>query len=160
MQLTELQEISFAEEENTQRVYVDFRIRGNALDPASVSKWLNLEPSRSWAKGDNYTGKMRNPKTNEIVTTSRKRLWGLWVSSSNNMVISKRVEDHMVYLLSKLEQKQQKLSRYLDSPEVYTVSFYVHWEPRLEYGSFELSGKIMARLGALCHHTEFAWLQA
>ncbi|MEZ4868013.1 MAG: DUF4279 domain-containing protein [Caldilineaceae bacterium] len=159
MQPTELQEISFAEEENVQIVYVDFRIRGDNLDSGNVSERLGIEATRSWSKGEYYLGKTRDPATKQIQSISRKRPWGLWACSSNNVVKTKLVEDHMEYLLSKLEPKQQELLYYLESPEEYTVSFYVHWEPLSEYGSFELSGKKMARAGALCHYTEFSWLE-
>ena len=156
MQQSELQTITFNEETNTQTTFVEFRIRGDELNPNTVSQQLEIQPTRSWSKGETYIGKTLDPTSKEVRQTTRKRPWGIWVYSTNPNVSTKRVEDHISFILNLLEPKQQELRYYVELAASYSVSFSIYWKPLSGYGSYEISGNALARLSTLCHYTEFS----
>jgi Domain of unknown function (DUF4279) len=156
MQQTELQTIAFDEETNTQSIYVEFRVRGDELNPNMISQQLEIQPTRSWSKGETYLGKVFNPTNKQVQQTTRKRPWGIWVYNTSASVNTKRVEDHISFILNLLEPKHQELRYYVELAESYSVSFSIYWKPLSEYGSYEISGNALARLSTLCHYTEFS----
>lgn len=154
--VNELQEISFAE--LPKMVFVDFRICADSLNPEEVSTNLGITPSRAFAKGEKYLGKTRNPESKEISEVWRERPRGIWAIDSKKLSIEEKVEDHIKYLLEILEPLKKQLKLYLDQRDIYTISFYIWWEPQGGYGSFEVSSEIIRRMSSLCHYIEFAFL--
>lgn len=153
-----LQEISFDEELVAKTVYVDFSIHSDVLDPKAITNLLGIQPSRAWAKGEQYLGKMFAPATKQVTQVWRPRYSGIWAIESEGMVESKRVEAHALYLLNLLEPAQEQLKHFLNLPEAYTVRFYIRWEPKDGHGSYELSSGTLSKMAALCHYTEFSFL--
>jgi hypothetical protein len=156
MQQTKLQTIAFDEETNTRSIDVEFRIRGDDLNPNAISQQLEIQPTRSWSKGETYLGKVFDPANKQMQQTVRKRPWGIWVYNTSASVNTLRVDDHISFVLNLLEPKQQELQYYLGLAESYSVSFSIYWKPLSEYGSYEISGNALARLSTLCHYTEFS----
>ena len=154
-----LQEISFAEEDNVKKVFVDFRIRSDILDPEEITKDFGINPKTAYAKDDPYQSKARNPKTKQFHLQWQKRPCGIWSLSSENMVSSVRAEDHIQYLLTLLEPIGEKLHFYLSRRETYVVSFYIHWEPVGEWGSYEVDQDLLNRISSLCHYVEFVFMR-
>jgi hypothetical protein len=156
MQQTELQTIAFDEETNTRSIDVEFLIRGDDLNPNLISQQLEIQPTRSWLKGETYLGKVFDPANKQMQQTVRKRPWGIWVYNTSASVNTLRVDDHISFILNLLEPKRQEVQYYLGLVESYSVSFSIYWKPLSEYGSYELSGNALARLSTLCHYTEFS----
>lgn len=154
----ELQEISFDEDIVAKTVYVDFGIRSDVLDPQSVTTMLEIQPTRAWAKNEVYSGKTRDLATQQVVGVLRKRPWGIWAIDSKAFTASKRVEAHILYLLNLLEPRQAQINFFVNRPEEYAVSFYIHWEPKSGHGSYEISNATLGKMAALCHYTEFSFL--
>ncbi len=153
-----LQEISFDEELVAETVYVSFAIRSDVLDPKAITNLLGIQPSRAWAKGEQYLGKVFDPATKQVTQVWRPRYSGIWAIESKGMVESKRAEAHALYLLNLLEPAQEQLKHFLNLPETYTVRFYIRWEPKSGHGSYELSSSTLSKMTALCHYTEFSFI--
>lgn len=153
-----LQEISFDEEDVAKTVYIDFGMRSDVLDPQAVTSWLEIQPTRAWAKGEAYLSKTRDMMTKQLTQAWYKRPWGIWAIDSKGFVESKRIEAHILYLLALLEPKHEQVKFFLNRPEAYTVSFYIRWEPHSGHGSYEVASDTLRRMAALCHHIEFSFI--
>ena len=108
-----LQEIYFDEDQNTKKTYVDFRIRSNTLIPQEVSYNLGVKPTKAWAKGERYLSKAFDPQTKKISSIWHLRPWGMWHLDTKNTLPDKKVEKHILYLLSIIEPKIDNLDYYL-----------------------------------------------
>ncbi|MCC7355331.1 MAG: DUF4279 domain-containing protein [Anaerolineae bacterium] len=149
-----LQTISFAEEDAVKELHANYRIRSDDLDPAEITRSLGIQPSRSWVKYEKYLGKRFDPETEQVVPTWAKRPpWGMWSVNTEGIVLSKKVEQHLLYLLELLEPKADRIKYYLEHCEA--ISCYVWWEPFDGHGSYVISSDILKRMAALCHHMEF-----
>ena len=153
-----LQVISFAEEENTKKVFVDFRIRSDILSPQEITQNLGVMPTQSWEKGEKYQGKARDPKTKQFYTIWREQPWGMWHLNTQGIVSDLRVEKHILYMLNLLEPSKKRLEQYLSRKEEYRISFYIHWEPIDDWGSYEVDHDVLRRMSALCHNVEFTFM--
>ena len=152
-----LQTISFNEEDNTKKAYVDFRIRSDILNPQEVSQELGVTPTRAWEKGEKYLGKARNPDTKEFYTEWHEQPWGMWHLNTEKIVSDVRVEKHILYLIGLLEPKKEQLAKYLAHKKDYSIDFLIHWEPFDDWGSYSVNSDLLARMAALCHEVEFAF---
>lgn len=154
--IEELQDIDFAE--NAKKAFVDFRICSDELNPEEISNRIGVIPTRAFTKGKKYLGKTRNPNTKEISEIWRERPRGIWAVDSKQLSNREKVEDHIKFLLDILEPKKKQLEPYLEQEDIYTISFYIWWEPYGGYGSYEVSSETIHRMSSLSHYTEFAFL--
>jgi hypothetical protein len=153
-----LQVVSLREEDAVKVAHVDFCIRSDSLDPKAITLRLGIKPTRSWAKGEKYTGKAFNPKTRKVVQVRRTHPWGIWALNSAYLSSAKRVEQHVLCLLRKLEPKKALLQRYLADHKRYALRFVIWWEPLDAVGSYSLSSDVLKRMARLSHCTEFDFI--
>jgi len=153
-----LQEIYFDEDQNTKKTYVDFRIRSNTLIPQEVSYNLGVKPTKAWAKGERYLSKAFDPQTKKISSIWHLRPWGMWHLDTKNTLPDKKVEKHILYLLSIIEPKKDNLDYYLKRKDEYSISVYIHWEPVDDCGSYEINSNVLWRMSSLCHYIEFMFI--
>jgi hypothetical protein len=153
-----LQDINFSEENITFRVYLDFRIRSDQLNPKEITEHLGINPSRAWAKGEEHLSKRRDPITKEMQQVWLKYPWGMWTISTEGLAIPKQVEKHILYLIDLLEPRKDKLDRYLLQKTEYSISTYIWWEPFEGHGTYEISSETLLRISALSHYIEFGFI--
>src|SRR5580700_10421086 len=89
--------VYLGEQEEVQRCYLMLRIGGENLEPAALTRIMQLEPTHAWAKGD----------LNVIKRTKRelRRRMGHW-SVSTEGVVSKSLQNHCERLLSLLRGRE------------------------------------------------------
>lgn len=150
--------VSFNEEDTTKLAFVDFRIRSDILDPVVLTKEIGYKPTRAWARDEEYIGKTMDPKTKKVSRLKRKKPWGMWAIDTGELMTSKRVEEHALFLLDILEPKKDKINNYLKRKNQYVISFYIRWEPVETGGSYEVASKTLRRMTSLCHYFEFNFL--
>jgi hypothetical protein len=155
-----LQYVSLGEEAITRQAYADFRIRSDVLVPESLSVELGVQPTLAWAKGERYLGKELDPATKQIVERWAERPWGMWHINSKAVVHSKKVEDHLAYLLDIFEPKRDRLIPYLQRELEYSISVYIRWEPSDVAGSYRISSGILTRTASLCHYMDYSYVYA
>ena len=153
-----LQYYSFSEEGHTKNIFVDYGMRSGILEPEKITRTLGIEPTRKWSKDDIYWGKKLDVNTQEIVSIQRKRPWGVWAIDTSVLVDSKRVEEHITFLLDLLRPVENEIQKLLTNIPSYNVSFYIRWEPIDGHGSYEISSKSLHQMSKLCHHVEFNFL--
>lgn len=81
--------------------YVKFIFKGESVDPDLITETLGILPDRRFRKGDPYGKK------------GRTRPIGLWSISSSDRVESNNLEQHIVWILEKLEPVQEKLAGFI-----------------------------------------------
>jgi hypothetical protein len=151
-----LQYLSFDEKDVTKIVFMEYSIRSDNLIPDQITSELDIKPSRAFAKGEKYQGRVLNTLTKEVESVWRERWSGIWTISTEGLVTSKYVEHHAQYLLDLLEPKVSLINRYLS---IYSqIRFYIWWEPHAGHGSYVISDNTLRKLGNLCHYTEFGFL--
>lgn len=143
--------------EDAKEIYVDYCIRSNNLNPTEISTDLEIEPTRSWSKGDRYLGKQRDPVSGEIQQVWRNRPWGIWAINTKSLCNVGRVEEHIHYILNILEPNKGKIQKYLTLEEEYHLCFYIWWVPDGGTGSYEVSSDVLKRMAELCHNTIFGY---
>ena len=122
---------------------VTFGVRADKLIPAEVSASLGLAPSKAWAKGDAFstrTGPARQP-------------WGIWSLTTRGILESGNLEDHILYVLERLEPRRQQLARYLDDPD-YLTQVYLWYVGDLGY---TLPSALLSRLCSVCELLNFSF---
>jgi Domain of unknown function (DUF4279) len=98
---------------NRRRAYLsahaNLRIFGDDLDPSAVTRALELPPDDSWRKGDEHL--TRSKSGNVLRQPPRKT--GMWSMSSLKWVNSPKLENHILWLVSQLEPKQEQMQNLL-----------------------------------------------
>jgi hypothetical protein len=147
--------ISFAEQDITKRVYVSFRIRSDKLDPTEITTRLGIQPSRAWAKGEKYLGKIGDPVNRKISEVWRPRPWGVWDIHTEEQGDIREARQHILNLVNILEPHKEALRYYLERPDEYTISFYSYFEPLDGVGSYVIPSELLVRMAELSHFVEF-----
>ena len=150
-----LQDLSFDEKDVTKIVFINYSIQSANLIPDQITSELDIKPSRAFAKGEKYQGRVLNTLTKEVESVWRERWTGVWAIRTEGVVTSKYVEHHAQYLLDLLEPKASFLDRYLS---IYSVRFYIRWEPFGEHGSYRISANLLGRMAKLCHFFEYSFI--
>lgn len=152
-----LQYIQF--DHQTEAINVCFGIRSDDLNPSIISSELGVKPTWAFSKGESYLGKSLKPETKEIIYVERQYPWGVWALDTRSLANVMEIEDHLFFLLSILEPKQEELEKYLKQEEKYILSFSIYWSPIGSYtGSYEINSQILSRICKLSHYTEFSFL--
>ena len=102
-------------ESRPKRIFVYLRIIGEDLDPAEVTKLLNLTPSRSWSANDLRLALAEEPVLSE----------GGWSLSSLEFVKSNSLEEHMQWLLDQLQGRSHPLAQLCG--QNCRAEIIVHW---------------------------------
>jgi hypothetical protein len=126
-------------EDQCGEITIDFRIRGDALEPAAITSSLGIGPTLAFAKGDPSTSGGR----------AVRRATGIWSLQSNSYVDSDLAAPHAQFLLDVLEPKRDFLTRYVRDAD-YRVGLSVCWKSDTASG-FSLPSDILARLCAFCN---------
>jgi hypothetical protein len=150
-----IQKDPFGKSEEVKNISVDFLIRSDNLDPVKITQEFQIQPTRSWAKGDKHLGKKLDLKTREIVDAWYTRPWGIWGINSDNEVHTLKVEDHIIYLINLLEPKSELLNHYIFQREKYIVRFNILYHSFGGHGGYFISSELLKRLGQLCQYIEF-----
>jgi Domain of unknown function (DUF4279) len=74
--------------------FATFRITGDTLVPAQITKFVGFAPTQAYAKGEHYSAGKRS--ANLLGKT------GLWYLSTDKLVVSDRLQDHLDFLLQAL----------------------------------------------------------
>jgi hypothetical protein len=122
---------------------VTFSIRSDNLIPEEISNLLALEPTQAWGKGDFFVNG----------TGTHQRPWGVWSLSSERVVDSLNVQDHLLFILELLEPKQSAIAQLLGKPD-HMAQMYV-WHVG-EVG-FSLSSSTLKRACSMCHTINFSY---
>jgi hypothetical protein len=152
-----LQKISFSEIDNTRSANLIYGIKSNILNPQEVSDLLQVKPTRAISKGEKYSIKRRNQNKNQINEIWETSSIGIWYFETMNNIHSLIIEDHVNYLLSILIPKKEGLNKYLSNVNEYEVGIHIYWEPRDNWGSYEVKSELIHELSEYCHYFEFSF---
>lgn len=114
--------------------YATLRIYRDALVPDEVSKRLNMAPSKSQKKGEEFRPGHSAPI-------------GGWFLSSKGRVESKDVRRHVAWVLDQLAAVGNELRRLQD--EGYGMDVSCYWLSSEGHGGPTLDHEIMGRLASL-----------
>ena len=138
----------FSENPACKNTNVTFRIIGDNVIPAKVTREISINPSRAFAKGETYKTKIGN---------LRQRPTGHWSLSSETVIQQTSTEIHAQYVLEKLEPKIDVIKKYIDNPTVRT-SIIFWWEANDGHGGFTLSSDTLGRLCKLCNDIDYQFI--
>jgi hypothetical protein len=99
---------------NSERAFATFRIAGNSLRPQEVTELMGRQPTLSYAKGEKYQKKNRT----YVGRT------GVWYISTDGLVESNQLEDHVRFLFSVLKlspDRLKSLRRLIDNQSLHAV---------------------------------------
>jgi hypothetical protein len=156
-----LQDISFDENDVAKVVYVTYRIRSENLIHEELTSSIGIQPTKSYSRGEKYLGKAFDHSKNKIVRKWRVQLSSLWdLDSKIIQNHSKKVEDHIDYLLNILEPHSDQIMVYLKQRDIYFISFYIRWEPLGGHGTYTIQDTVLERMSKLCHFVEFSFISS
>ncbi|MEM5788547.1 MAG: DUF4279 domain-containing protein [Syntrophobacteraceae bacterium] len=138
----------FGENEACIKTNVSFRIGGESIDPIQITNELSIHPSRSCAKGDEYTS-----HNGRIL----RRSIGHWSISTEWLLESTSTEKHAKLLLTILKPAYRSILKYVEDPKTGT-SIVFWWETDAGHGGFSLSPDTMKRLCKFCNDIEFHFI--
>jgi hypothetical protein len=127
---------------------ITFRIIGSKIVPNEITKALGVEPTRAFAKGENYQSKR---------VGIRQRPIGHWSVSTEGLVDSTSVECHALKLLELFDIESDALKA-LQGNEDYRISVVVWWEALEGHGGYTLSSETLRRLTCLCTDIDFQFI--
>jgi hypothetical protein len=84
---------------DTRKTYITFRVVGDSLAPEAITKVLRAVPTVQYAKRQTY---FAGPRTSELIGKT-----GLWSLSTDKLVASNNLRDHLAYLLGVLIPDRQ-----------------------------------------------------
>ena len=88
-----------SENPDTRKTYVTFRVVGDSLVPDAITKALRVVPTTQYTKGQTY---FAGPRTGELLGKS-----GVWSLTTDKLVASRNLRDHLAYLLGVLIPDRQ-----------------------------------------------------
>lgn len=141
-------QVYLGEQEEVQRCRLLFRIGGEDLEPAALTRIMQLEPTYAWAKGDLHVGKSKR---------QLRRPMGHW-SVSTEDVASTSLQTHCERLLSLLQGRETAIQGLRNSGK-YRISISARWQVgEVGHGSFNLLSTTVAALSRHCDDFEFHFL--
>ncbi len=138
----------FGENPACRKTNVTFRLIGDSIIPIEITNDIGINPSKSFAKGEDYRTKKGG---------IRQRPTGHWSISSERIIQSTITEDHAQYILEQLESKAKIIKKYIEDPYIRT-SLIFWWEATDEHGGFTLSSDTLGRLCQLCNDIDYQFI--
>ena len=134
---------------------VEFVVRGSGLTVADISARFGMSPTRGYNAGEPYTGKQR--LGDKVVSVERQRPpFGLWELSSSNCLGGEPLDDHVFWLLDKLDPVASQVSDLVLSPDYEVTICLTQY-----YGcSFFVEAETIARLASYCNNFLFSAIGA
>lgn len=123
---------------------ITFGLVGDSLRVEDVSKAMGVGATRSFEKGDTFTGHER--VNGRVVEVDSRRPRGVWQLSTSDTVASDHIADHALALLQQLEPKLEALSQIRQSAGLFSRVSICH----VGSGGFALPSDLMKRISALC----------
>ncbi len=106
----------------SERTFATFRVAGDNLVPDDLTAMLGIRPTLAYAKGQLYSRGPRSPNL-------RGRT-GVWSLRTDDEVQSRRLSDHIEWLLGKIAPNQEKLTRFIEQNALHAVmSCFWHGPP-------------------------------
>jgi hypothetical protein len=149
-----LQEINFNEEVDVVQVSVFYKIKSELFSLESLSKELAVKPTRLWNKGEDYLGKQFNKKTQEFEQVVRKRPFSIWEIDSSCFISSKRVEEHVKYLVELLSLKKDIINRILCDKD-YMITVNILKKSYAEVIDYQIDPRLLEKLLSFCKNVSF-----
>jgi hypothetical protein len=125
---------SRASNPNCARTFASLRLYGDDLVPDDVSRLMNLQPTDAAPKG------FRTPAPRGKV---RLAPTGRWILSTEDQICSTVVEDHLEWLLDRLDAAGVKP---LDLPGVSHADIFCYWLSATGHGGPVVSPDVLGRL--------------
>ncbi len=138
----------FGEHSGCKKTNVTFRIIGDDLNPDEITKSLDIQPTRSYYKGENY--KIPN-------VGIRQRPIGHWSVNSDKIIQSTSTEKHAKCLLNILEQKSERVLKFVSKSHL-RISIVFWWEGIACHGGFSLSNETLGRLCRFCNDIDYHFI--
>jgi hypothetical protein len=136
-----------ADNEYWEKPRINIGIRGEHLNSSSITEELGIVPTKTFSKGEHLSGGLSPHKYASTV----------WSWSTEGKLSATSMEEHAEFLLSVLEPKKDKLSKYLNDPAC-LVFIWIDWQSNYDEGCYVLSTAIIQRLAALCKRMHFGFL--
>lgn len=121
--------------ESTASPFATLVVSGDEVNPDTVSQALGLSPSEAFKAGDAYS-------------RGHVRKHGMWALSSQDHVVSEDLEDHVRWLLDRIEPVQAALHDYLRAKDSFGF-ITCFWPLPHGHGGPEFSPALMRRVGAV-----------
>jgi hypothetical protein len=99
--------------------FVTFRVAGDTLDPKEVTQILSVPPTHAHRKGETYQPGRRG----KSVTGST----GVWFVSTDNIVHSNRLDEHLAYIASLLDTRKTRSLHNLVNDKHLTAALTCFW---------------------------------
>lgn len=128
------------ENPNCARTYAAFRLVGDGIDPQTVSRALDLDPSLARAKGEEIPAGR--------IGRARRQRTGVWSLSTENLLDSTSPERHLVHLLDAVEPASAELHR-LRATDNLQADFFCYWLSATGHGGPEVSPETLGRIAGL-----------
>lgn len=124
----------FGPNPNCAETFASLRLYGDNLLPEEISRWLGVAPSEAAAKGDKKAG------PNGMV---RSAPTGRWILRSNPEVSSTDLEEHLWWLMDKIERCSLRPG---ELPGVTRADISCYWLGATGHGGPEFSPETLRRL--------------
>ncbi len=129
-------------------MHATFGIRSDTVDPQDITEYLGLSPAHWLRRGDTY---LTNDGREMI------RPFNVWQLRSEGKVDSRKIEEHLQYILSITESLQDRLTKYLHDESIY-IEIRIWWESESEAGGYTLSSELLSRLTCICKVINFTYI--
>ena len=123
------------ENPNCVETHATFRVTGDQLDPAAVTRMLGIEPSFGRRKGDVYGGPTRPIKSPT----------GVWALESAAAVSSRILDDHLRYLLGRVGEPTPTFGRYIGEHGL-KMDLFCFWMSATGQGGPAVSSEILKQI--------------
>ena len=122
---------------------VTFRVIGEALDPEALTQLTGMQPETAYRRGDLRIRR----DTGEPYAPYRLGMWAV-TSRGNVDEIGPSVEDHIVWLLERLEPHAPALAKLIREHDARTDFYCGYWQRRWN-SAWELTANTLRRVVAL-----------
>jgi hypothetical protein len=146
----------YEETDLTKEVSIKYILRSDIEDPYQITEIIGITPTICFKKGEIYSGKELNRKTQKIDEIMRKRGCGIWsLELKGERPSFDEIERVIKELLSILEPKRDLLKQFLDRRDLYTISIFIRVVTNDRFGHILLDNNLLFRLSELCHRIQF-----
>jgi hypothetical protein len=151
-----LQEINFSEEANAEFVFAEFVVFSgkDLLDFARVSAELGLSPDACVCKGERF--QQQKILENGAVKIDRGECENdTWYISTIDKVQSKRIGDHIAFLLSILTPKRREIQELICNSGAEKICIFLYWVSKDDWVNYAISSEQLLSLSEFCQSIQF-----